>query len=569
MGVAVRIVEIAGLSKHAAADAAATSEVDGAPDEPEAHEPAQQPLAWWQRGVVYQIYPLSFQDTDGDGKGDLPGIAARLDHLSELGVAAVWLAPVHPSPMCDLGYDVEDFQDVDPVFGRLEDLDRLTEALHARGIRLILDFVPNHTSDRHPWFRESRAKRDSPKRDWYVWRDPAPGGGPPNNWLSRFGGSAWELDPRTGQYYYHAFLKEQPDLNWRNPEVRRAMADVLRFWLRRGVDGFRVDAAAVLAEDALLRDDPPNPAFNARTPPPERFRRVYTDARPETLGYLAELRRVVDEFPGSVLLGEVDTSSDLLPEFYGRKQPRLHLPLNYGLLDTRWEARSIADTVQRYLAALPPGAWPCWSIGSHDKPRIASRVGAAQARVAAMLVFTLPGTPVIYAGDEIGMEDAAVAPERARDPFERCVPGYELNRDPSRAPMRWSAGHAGGFTTGEPWLPVGDGKSRCDVAAQRQDARSLLALYRELIAVRAEEAALLTGRHEPAAVQNHVLAYWRCLDGRRLLVALNLGDAPGELRLPGSGEVRLSTHLDRAGERASGSLGLRPAEGVIVTNIGK
>jgi alpha-glucosidase len=400
-----------------------------------------------------------------------------------------------------------------------------------------------------------------------LWHDPAPGGGPPNNWLSRVGGSAWEFDRRTGQYFYHAFLKEQPDLNWRNPGVRLAMADVLRFWLRRGVDGFRIDAAAVLVEDDLLRDDPPNPDFGLRSPPPDRLQRVYTDARPETLDYLAELRQAVDEFPGSVLLGEVDTSSDRLPEFYGRCEPLLHLPLNYALLDGEWRARSVADAIRDYLSAVPQGRWPCWVTGSHDKPRVASRIGAAQARVAAMLALTLPGTPIIYAGDEIGLEDVPVAPEQVRDPFERRLPGYGLNRDSHRAPMRWSDGHAGGFTTGEPWLPVGNANGGA-VAAQRRDAHSILSLYRALMALRDEEPALLAGSYEIEAVEGDVLAYRRRLRDRRLLVALNLSDACGGIGLPGLGEIRLSTWLDRQGELVRDRVKLRPAEGVILVEIG-
>jgi alpha-glucosidase len=412
----------------------------------------QNSYAWWQQGIIYQIYPLSFQDTNGDGRGDLPGILSRLEYLTWLGIDAVWIGPIYCSPMADFGYDITDFTGVDPVFGSLADFDRLVTALHSRHIRVLLDFVPNHTSHHHPWFLESRSSRDHPKRDWYVWAEPAPDGGPPNNWLSRFGGSAWEWDPATGQYYYHAFLKEQPDLNWRNPHVRAAMADVLRFWLRRGVDGFRIDAAAVLAEDELLRDDPPNRAVDSRTPPPERFTRIYSDYRPEVFAWLGELRAVVEEFPDRVLLGEVDTSSDRIGRFYGdRECPILHAPLNYRLLDTLWEAQALTAMIEDYLSILPPDAWPNWVIGSHDKPRVARRLGPDQARVAALLLFTLPGTPIFYAGDELGLCGVPIPSEHSRDPFERRVPGYGLNRDPERAPMQWDASRNAGFTTGTPW----------------------------------------------------------------------------------------------------------------------
>jgi alpha-glucosidase len=521
-------------------------------------------LPWWRWGVTYQIYPLSFQDTNGDGKGDLPGVLLRLEHLSWLGVSAVWLSPVYCSPMEDFGYDIADFTDVDPLFGTRADLDRLTERLHARGIRLILDFVPNHTSDRHPWFQDSRSARDNPKRDWFIWRDPGPDGGPPNNWLSRFGGSAWEWDASTGQYYYHAFLKSQPDLNWRNPEVRRAMHDVLRFWLRRDIDGFRIDAAAVLAEDALLRDDPLNPEFDENTPPPERFKRVCTDARPDSLTYLSELREVTDAFPDRVLLGEVDTSPEKVADFYGKDGCRLHLPLNYRLLDTDWKAEAVECTIGEYLDSLPGGACPNWLIGSHDKPCIASRIGPEQARVAAMLLLTLPGMVAIYAGDEIGMRDVEIPSREARDPFERRVPGYGLNRDPHRAPMRWNTEPQAGFTTGEPWLPIGDEIETRNVESQRSDPRSLLNLYRSLIALRRSEPVLQAGSYEPLGRFGEALVYQRRLGACEILVALNFGSVPQNVPMDHHGTVRLSTALDRSNETIIGTLRLHSNEGVIL-----
>lgn len=281
-------------------------------------------LKWWQRAVIYEIAPVSFQDSNGDGKGDLPGLIRRIDYLQWLGADAVWLTPIYLSPMLDLGYDIADFCAIDPVFGTMQDFERLVDMLHARDMRLILDFVPNHTSDRHPWFKESRASRSNPKRD--VWADAGPNGGPPNNWLSRFGGSAWQWDEHTEQYYYHSFLIEQPELNWRYPEVRSAMADVLRFWLRRGVDGFRTDASAVLVEDKLLRDDPPNPDANADTPPPQRLKRVFTDDRRESMANLEEIRQVVDEFDDRVLAAEVQGTTDHIGRFYGQERPRFPAP---------------------------------------------------------------------------------------------------------------------------------------------------------------------------------------------------------------------------------------------------
>jgi alpha-glucosidase len=522
-------------------------------------------LAWWQKAVFYQIAPLSFQDTDGDGKGDINGIIQRLDHLEWLGIDAVWLCPIYSSPMLDFGYDMVDFCAVDPLFGSLADFDRLLAELHGRGMKLILDFIPNHTSDQHPWFTESRSSRENPKRDWYVWADPGPDGGPPNNWLSRFGGSAWEWDHGSGQYYYHAFLKEQPDLNWRNRDVRRAMADVLRFWLDRGVDGFRVDASAVLAEDELLRDDPPDPKFDAETmPPPQRLTRVFTDDRPESLDYLEELRAVIDEYPDRVLAGEVQGKTNRIGHFYGNDRPRFHLPLNFALLDAKWNAVALQAQIDAYYNAIPDHAWPDWVIGGHDKKRLASTIGKAQARVAAMLALTLKGTPFFFAGDEIGMEQVPIPPDRIRDPFERLVPGYGLNRDPERSPMRWDSGPHGGFTTGEPYLPMGDDVESRNVRTLKDDQRSLLWLYRRLIALRRATPALTAGDHRPLRSRNDILRFERALADQRVLVALNTSPQPRRLDIAGTANLLLSTNLDRDGETIRGATMLRADEGIIL-----
>ena len=521
--------------------------------------------AWWQRGVVYQVYPRSFQDSNGDGVGDLPGILSRLDHLSALGVDAVWVSPIYPSPMADFGYDVSDYTGVDPVFGGLEDFDRLVSAAHARGLRMILDYVPNHSSDRHPWFAESRSSRASPKRDWYIWRDPAPGGGPPNNWLSEFGGPAWTFDAATGQYYYHAYLPEQPDLNWRNPEVRVAMLDALRFWLDRGVGGFRVDAIHHLIEDASFRDNPPNPDWRPGMSPARRVIRAHTMDQPEVHDAIAEMRRVSDGYGGDrVLIGEAYLPIDRLMMYYGADLSGFHLPFNFHLLSTPWRARDIAALVERYEAALPPGGWPNWVLGNHDRSRVASRLGPAQARVAAMLLLTLRGTPTLYQGDEIGMEDVPIPPDRVQDPWERNVPGLGLGRDPVRTPMQWDAGPNAGFTRpgAEPWLPLAPDHATRNVAAQAEDPRSMLSLHRALLALRRAEPALSVGSYAPVeGAEEDVLAYERRdgATGRGLLVALNLGGQERELpRAASARRVLLSTRMDGGAER------LRPDEGVVL-----
>ncbi len=383
----------------------------------------REPRPWWQTGVVYQIYPRSFVDGSGDGVGDLSGVTSRLDHLSEtLGLDALWLSPFYPSPMADFGYDVADYTDVDPLFGSLDDFDALVAAAHGRGLRVLVDWVPNHTSDRHPWFVEARSSRSSPKRGWYVFRDPAPSGGPPNNWLSVFGGSAWQWDGATSQYYLHSFLAEQPDLDWRCPELRAAMLDVLRFWLDRGVDGFRIDVAHYLMKDPALRDNPPRPGggttFHRSYGEYDSQLHVHDKAHEDVHGVFREIRRLVDGHPGPgerVTIGEIH-EPDLArwASYYGEALDELHMPFDFGLLGAPWTAAAVRGHVDRVEAALPPGAWPSHVLGNHDEPRLASRLGEAGSRLAAMLLLTLRGTPTLYAGDEIGTPEVAVPAERQR-----------------------------------------------------------------------------------------------------------------------------------------------------------
>jgi alpha-glucosidase len=507
---------------------------------------------WWQRGIIYQIYPLSFQDASGDGRGDLEGIRRRLDYLEWLGVDAIWISPIYPSPMKDCGYDVADYCGVAPEFGTLADFDALLVDAHRRGLRMILDFVPNHTSDQHPWFRESRASRDNPRRDWYIWRDR------PNNWLSNFGGSAWTLDERTGQYYYHAFLEEQPDLNWRKPAVRAAMHDVLRFWMRRGVDGFRVDVLWHLMKDAEFRDNPPNPGWRAGDPSVRKLLERYSADQPEIFDVVREMRAVVNEFPERILVGEIYLPLERLVAYYGTGGSGVQLPLNFQLILAPWNAREINRIIAEYERLVPAGEWPNWVLGNHDQRRIATRVGAEQARVAAMLLLTLRGTPTLYYGDELGMEDVRIAPERARDSWMRTEPGVGIGRDPQRTPMQWDASAQAGFSSVEPWLPVSPLFKEKNVERAKSDPRSLLTLYRRLIELRRSRGALVTGRKQLLEAPPEVIAYRR----EDLLVALNLGREPR--RLAASGRVLLSTHMDRQGERLAKALELRANEGAIV-----
>ena len=520
--------------------------------------------SWWQRGLIYQVYPRSFQDTDGNGVGDLRGVLDRLDYLAGLRVDALWLSPVYPSPMKDFGYDVANYIDIDPLFGTLADFDALIYQTHRRGLKLILDYVPNHTSDEHPWFIDARSSRNSRLRDWYIWRDPAPGGGPPTNWLSHFGGSGWELDPDSGQYYYHSFLPGQPDLNWRNPQVSAAMHDVLRFWLKRGVDGFRVDVLWLLIKDDQFRDNPANPAWQPGDSPVTSQIMLYTADRPEVQQVVADLRRVCDEFEDRVLIGEIYLPLERLVAYYGADLSGAQLPFNFQLLQAQWNARSLATLIADYEAALPRGAWPNWVLGNHDRPRIATRVGIDQARVAAMLLLTLRGTPTLYYGDELGMFDVNIPPALVQDPFEKRVPGLGLGRDPCRTPMQWNGSAQAGFTSGKPWLPLDPDYAVVNVAAQRSDPTSLLMLYHRLIELRRSSAALTLGPYQPVAMTGDLLAYMRQSGTQRFLIALNLGGEPHALAAPHEGTLALSTYLDRDAELISGELHLRANEGIVI-----
>ena len=517
-------------------------------------------VPWWQRGVIYQIYPRSFQDSDGDGVGDLKGIERRLDYLVELGIDAIWLSPIFPSPMADFGYDVADYTGIDPLFGSLADFESLLGAAHERELKLMLDFVPNHSSDQHPWFVESRSSRDNPRRDWYIWRDPAPGGGPPNNWISDFGGSAWEWDETTGQYYLHAFLKEQPDLNWRNPEVREVMFDVMRFWFDRGVDGFRIDVLWHMIKHPEFPDNPVNQAWAEGEPDYTRVHQHHSTDQPEVHEICSEMRRIADDYGGRALIGEIYLPIDRLMAYYGQNLEGVHLPFNFQLIDASWSAPELARIITDYEAALPPGGWPNWVLGNHDRPRVAAKIGEAQARVAAMLLLTLRGTPTVYYGDELGIGEVEIPANRVRDPREILDPGIGLGRDPVRTPMAWDDGANGGFSSGEPWLPLhADWRTR-NIAAQQRDPRSMLSLTQALLQLRRAEPALSIGSIGGIEACEHVLAFRRQHGGSRLQVLLNLSGT--ERQIPegtASCELLLST---LGSEPPAGRL--RPDEGIIL-----
>ncbi len=502
-------------------------------------------LPWWQDAVIYQIYPRSFSDGNGDGVGDLRGICDRLDHIADLGVDAVWLSPIFVSPMADFGYDVADYTAVDPVFGTDADLDDLIEGLHQRNMRLLLDWVPNHTSDQHPWFVESRSSRDNPKRDWYVWRDPAPDGGPPNNWIATFKGvPAWTLDEATGQYYLHSFLAEQPDLNWANPEVEEAMHDVLRHWLDRGVDGFRADVVHLIGKgDQLpeLSDD------HARAI-------VVAIDEPFTHELLRRIRSLLDSYAHQpMMVGEVYLLGPGQAATYLGDSDELHLSFDFRPVHTAWTADAFRAALATNQQEFAEPRWPTWVMSNHDRQRHRTRLGSDDAaRAAAVLTLTVRATPFLYAGEELGLEDAVIPPERVVDPD---------GRDGTRAPIPWTAGPDHGWGP-DPWLPFPpDAGTKC-AEVQRDDPDSFLALYRSLLRLRKESPALRRGSFEWAEVgAPTVLAFRRRHGDDEVVVAVNIGPDPAELDLEGT--ILAGSRSDRPAGAFDGTLAAN--EAVILT----
>ena len=524
---------------------------------------------WWQKGIVYQIYPRSFQDSNGDGVGDLPGITQRLDYLRWLGVTAIWISPIYPSPMADFGYDVSDYMDIHPLFGTLADMDVLLKEAHARDIKVMLDYVPNHSSDQHPWFLESRSSRDSSKRHWYYWRDAAADGGPPNNWLGHFGGeSAWQWDEQTQQYYLHLFLAEQPDLNWRNPEVKEEMLKALRFWLDRGVDGFRVDVSYKVMKDTEYRNNPPNPEWKPGMNPFDRLLQTYSEDMPDNHEFNRWLRGVADEYHDRVLVGEIYLSIPQLVTHYGNND-EFHLPFNFHLILAQWNPLIIRSLIEAYERALPEGAWPNWVLGNHDQHRFASRAGVAQARIGMMLLLTLRGTPTIYHGDEIGMVDGEIPPDKIQDPAEINAPGLGLGRDPERTPIQWDDSPNAGFCPPnvEPWLPVAANYTTINVSRQKEQPDSMLTFTRRLIALRQETAALHAGDYRTLEADETLLAYVRETETERYVVVLNFGPEARTWTLPKEcllSEIVLSTLMDGGMTVTAGQVVLRGREGIIL-----
>lgn len=532
---------------------------------------------WSHVNAIYQIYPRSFKDTNGDGVGDLAGIIDKLEYLKghddSLGVDAIWLTPFYPSPMADFGYDVSDYRSIDPLFGTLDDFDRLIKEAHARNIKVMIDFVPNHTSDEHEWFMQSRSDTMNDRRHWYTWRDPAPDGGPPNNWLSVFGGSAWEFDEATNQYYLHSFLSKQPDLNWANPSVRRAMMSVLIFWLERGIDGFRVDAIRWLSKDSAFQDNPLNPHFEKGGQSDKYNSQIQLNSQygPELFEYLREIASTVEEYSDAIVVFEdyPDVGRDHISQYmnlYKDVNPEVAAPLNYDGVRAHYDAGQLRDFVTQFQDALEANYRPFYAFGNHDKSRLATRVGREHARLIAMLHLTLPGLPIVYYGDELGMQDGLIEPSEVRDPFEKSQPGIGLGRDPQRTPMQWSAEYHAGFSEADPWLPIASDSASWNVATETSDIGSFLSLYRHLLRLRSVSPLLREGSFTVLdAANDRVFMYVREYAGEKMTIVLNVSDQPCSVNVGNSRLVFLSSSPDRRIGRLDGpTIELAAHEALIV-----
>jgi alpha-glucosidase len=532
---------------------------------------------WWRGATIYQIYPRSFLDTNGDGIGDLPGVAKGLDYVASLGVEAIWVSPFFRSPMADFGYDIADYRAVDPVFGTLEDFDRLLHKAHGLGLKLIIDQVLSHTSAEHAWFEQSRQSRSNPKSDWYVWADPRADGGPPNNWLSIFGGAAWQWEPRRAQYYLHNFLAAQPDLNFHNPQVRQAMLDNVRFWLERGVDGVRLDAINFCFHDPLLRDNPPKSqqlrtsrGFSADNPYAYQSH-LYDNTQPENLDFLAELRALLDRYPGTVALGEISSedSSATMAEYTG--PGRLHMAYSFELLGPDRSPAHIRATVENLEDKMSAG-WPCWALSNHDVERVVSRWGSSDsprhlATQLTALVCSLRGSVCIFQGEELGLSQADVPFHVLQDPYGIAFWPNFKGRDGCRTPMPWSSATHAGFSDGDPWLPVSPEHLPLAVEQQERDANSTLHGFRRFIRWRRALAPLQRGDIEFTVSTESVLAFKRRLAGEVILAAFNLSDQPQSLELSGADAATvLSGHGMPEGQLHGTRLSL-PPHGVLFARL--
>ena len=519
---------------------------------------------WWRDGVIYQIYPRSFADSNGDGIGDLQGLIGKLDYLAELGVDGIWLSPINPTPDKDFGYDVSNYKDIDSKFGSLEVLDVLIKEAHQRNLHIILDLVLNHSSDQHPWFVESRSSKDNPYRDWYIWRDPK-NGRVPNNWQSIFGGKAWEFDKKTGQYYYHMFVKEQPDLNWRNDATRKELLSVFNFWADRGVDGFRLDVFNEYFKDAQFRNNP----LKLGKRPFDAQEHLYDTNQPEMMGVVNDIRTILDQYPERYSIGETFMSTMKIAAEYSGDN-KLHATFDFSFVWNKWNPASFLRSIQKWESALTEGCWPTYVLNNHDCKRSATRYKAPEdderLKVAVGMLLTLRGTPFLYAGEEIGMRDIKVKHSEMQDPLGKHYWPIDVGRDGCRSPMQWDASLNAGFSKGKPWLKVHPNYITRNVEAQSGDPKSLLNFYRKLLKLRKETPALHRGSFLSLNFDpRRVLGYLRQYGDQTVLVALNFGKRNVRLALGNTlrhaqWELLLSNKRDVTPAVANGWLALEGDE---------
>jgi alpha-glucosidase len=518
---------------------------------------------WYKHAILYQIYPRSFADSNGDGVGDLKGISDHLDYVADLGVDGIWFSPINTSPMADYGYDVSDYRDIDPLFGTLDDFDNLLTKAHSLGLKILMDLVPNHTSDQHQWFKTARSSRENPKRDWYIWKDPKADGSEPNNWQSVFGGPAWQLDPKTGQYYLHSFLKEQPDLNWSNPEVQREIQDTMRFWFDRGVDGFRVDAILFTAKDQEYKDLVV-PKVKEGEPQPSVFSMGFTD---HLKSYIDVLTEVCHEYDGRGVFLEAyphpeeDKSENAYAKLYQFCDNSVSAPFYFTPMHVAsdWTAENFRDAIDSFESQKPEGGFSAYVLGNHDEPRVASKLGPDAVRTAAVALLTLPGSKVIYYGDELGMEDVHIPPEKIQDPSP-------VNRDPERTPMQWSDAPNAGFSDHEPWLPVEEDYELHNVQTELQNPTSTLSLYRALLKIYHEHLALSRGTYRSIETAHpDVFAYERSVDNETIMTLMNFSEKSITFSSPiDKGEVLISSTMQSRQIDFTKEITLLPNEGLVI-----
>lgn len=521
----------------------------------------------WGHRIIYQIYPRSFKDSNGDGVGDLKGIKDELKYLKDLGIDAIWLSPIYPSPMHDFGYDISDYRDIDPIFGDMKEFDSLIKKAHSMDIKLLLDFVPNHTSSEHPWFKESRSSLDNPKRDWYIWRPADNNGTMPNNWLSQFGGPAWEMDAATGEYYLHTFDVSQPDLNWRNPLVVEEMLDTMRYWLNKGVDGFRVDVPYLLFKDPFFRDEPLNPVYiPGNQMNYDSLLHIYTSALPETLHMIKIFNGVMKEFDDTYMVCEIHTFTNEIIKLYKIVDHHGFAPFNFSFISLPWIASEQKKFLDEFDELVGSNYYPTYVLGNHDQPRIASKLGDKAARAAALLQLTLRGTPFIYYGEELGMKNVEVPAEKIRDPMAVNMKSLNFGRDPERGPMQWNKKVFAGFSDTEPWLPLEKDYTDKNVFSESRDPASFLNLYKKIIQTRKNSGALHSGIYVPVDFENpDIYGFIREFESQKVLILVNFSNEIQNIKLPaGKWDIILSTYMDTLEKIETDNIDLRPSEGLIL-----